>query len=82
MTDHSPSPDAVQEFIQRWETSGAAERAALASYAGAATPEQLAKSFSRAKTDRISELLETLASLGQVREVEAGRYIVQGRRYV
>lgn len=27
MTDHSPSPDTIQEFIQRWESSGAAERA-------------------------------------------------------
>lgn len=53
-----------------------AVRAALAAHASAVTPEQLAKTFSRAKVDRVTELLETLASLGQVREVEAGRFIV------
>lgn len=53
-----------------------AVRTALAAHTGAATPEQLAKTFLRAKVDRVTELLETLASLGQVREVEAGRFIV------
>lgn len=53
-----------------------AVRAALAAHASAVTPEQLAKNFARAKVDRVSELLETLASLGQVREVEGERFII------
>ena len=52
-----------------------AVRAALAAHVGAVTPEQLAKNFSRAKVERVTELLETLASLGQAREVEEGRFI-------
>jgi hypothetical protein len=74
------SPAALKREKLPWPAGLAdqvkAVRAALAAYAGAATAEQLAKTFSRAKVDRVTELLETLASLGQVREVEAGRFIV------
>jgi hypothetical protein len=39
------------------------------------TPEQLAKTFLRARVEKVAELLETLASLGQSRVVEGGRYV-------
>lgn len=73
-------PAATKREKLPWPTGLAeqakAVRAALATQGNAVTPEQLAKNFSRAKVDRVSELLETLASLGQVREVEEGRYII------
>lgn len=49
-------------------------RSLLAAQLTAVTPEQLAKSFSRTRVSRVAELLEILASLGQIREVEDGRY--------
>jgi hypothetical protein len=39
-----------------------------------ATPEALARTFQGARSDRVAELLETLASLGQARRLEDGRY--------
>jgi hypothetical protein len=39
------------------------------------TPEQLAKTFLRGQSKRVSELLETLVSLGQARELDDGRYV-------
>jgi hypothetical protein len=53
-----------------------AVRQALAASANVVTPEQLAKKFARANTSRVRELLQTLVSLGQAREVEAGRFVV------
>ncbi len=41
---------------------------------GVVTPAQLAKSFQRARVDRIEELLQTLVLLGQARQVEEGKY--------
>jgi hypothetical protein len=38
------------------------------------TTQQLAKGFTRARVERIEELLQTLVSLGQAREVGEGRY--------
>jgi len=52
-----------------------AVRKALQSRGSKVTPPELAKSFSRAKVDRIAELLETLVSLGQAREVEGGKFV-------
>ena len=52
-----------------------AVRAALAEQAGPATAEQLAAGFSRGRADRIGELLETLATLGQAHQVEEGRFV-------
>lgn len=52
-----------------------AVRLALAEYGTPVTPQQLAKAFVRARVDRVSDLLETLASLGQVREVTEGTFI-------
>jgi hypothetical protein len=50
-------------------------RQALTSQIGAVTPRQLAKSFSRANVDRVEELLQTLVSLGQAREIKKGHYV-------
>lgn len=51
-------------------------RAALAGYDRPVTAKDLAKGFDRARVDKIAELLETLASLGQAREVEKGVFAV------
>jgi hypothetical protein len=51
-----------------------AVRAALVARPAPATAAELAASFKGAKVDRISELLTTLASLGQTRAVGDGRF--------
>jgi hypothetical protein len=53
-----------------------AVRAALASAAAPLTAETIARTFQRARADKVGELLETLAALGQVREVEKGSFVV------
>lgn len=50
-------------------------RTALAEQIGPVTAQQLARCFSRARVDRVEELLDTLASLGQARELTDGRYV-------
>jgi hypothetical protein len=52
-----------------------AVRAALANAAAPITAETLARTFQRARADKVGELLETLAALGQVREVEKGSFV-------
>lgn len=54
-----------------------AVRNALAAQSAPATAAQLAKSFKggKGRAARIGELLETLVSLGQAREVETGRFV-------
>jgi hypothetical protein len=64
----TPWPKSLAEQAQ-------AVRAALASHIGPVSAVQLAASFSRASKDRIEELLETLATLGQAREVEEGKFV-------
>jgi hypothetical protein len=53
-----------------------AVRAALSEQRGVVTAEQLNEAFKGGKNrlERVAELLQTLASLGQAREVEAGRF--------
>jgi len=58
-------PDQVREL-----------RAALAAASAPVTAEQLARTFTRARTDRVADLLETLAALGQARQMDDGRYLV------
>ncbi|HZS09584.1 MAG TPA: hypothetical protein VFD58_32450 [Blastocatellia bacterium] len=53
-----------------------AVRAALVARQGVVTAEQLAKTFKAARVDRVAELLQTLVSLGQAREVEEGKFVV------
>lgn len=50
-------------------------RAALAVQPGPATPADIARAFNRANKTRVQELLETLAALGQAKDVGEGRYI-------
>jgi hypothetical protein len=52
-----------------------AVRAALVSAAGPADVATLAKTFKSAKIDRLEDILETLASLGQARVLQDGRYV-------
>jgi hypothetical protein len=52
-----------------------AVKAALAAQRTPVSPEQLAKTFLRARVDGVQELLETLASLGQARELDDGRFV-------
>ncbi|MFA6173950.1 MAG: DNA methyltransferase [Kiritimatiellales bacterium] len=49
-------------------------RVALAAAPSPVTAEELARSFARARTDRVADLLETLVTLGQARQLEDGRY--------
>ena len=53
-----------------------AVRTALAAQSAVVTAEELARSFKGARLDRVAALLATLTSLGQAREVEAGRFAV------
>ncbi|MDQ5835563.1 MAG: DUF4423 domain-containing protein, partial [Acidobacteriota bacterium] len=73
----APAAAAKQER-QPWPKSipeqARAVRQALAAGRGVSTPQQIAKSFRRANVERIEELLQTLVSLGQAREVGEGRY--------
>ncbi len=51
-----------------------AVRAALVAYGAVAGAKELAAGFKGARVDRLEMLLATLVSLGQAREVDAGRY--------
>jgi hypothetical protein len=74
----SAAPAAARQEKQPWPKSipeqARAVRQALASGRGVVTPQQLARSFTRARVERVEELLQTLVSLGQAREVGDGRY--------
>ena len=52
-----------------------AVRSTLVTLASPATPEDIAKSFSRAKVDRVDDLLETLVTLGQALQLDDGRFV-------
>ena len=54
-----------------------AVRSALISFTTPATPEDVARSFSRAKGERVGELLETLVTLGQALQIADGRFVAQ-----
>jgi restriction-modification enzyme MmeI-like protein len=64
----APWPRTLPEQVQ-------AVRAALAAAAGPVTAEAVARTFLRTRTDRVGELLATLAAIGQAREVEPGTYV-------
>jgi len=66
--DKRPWPKTLPEQAQ-------AVRAVLAEHSSGLTPEQLARLFLRANTKLVSELLQTLVSLGQARALEGGGYI-------
>ncbi len=50
-------------------------QSALAAIAGPADEADVAKRFTRAKKDRIAELLETLSAIGKARQLDDGRYV-------
>ena len=52
-----------------------AVRTALTTFAAPADAATLAKTFKNAKTDRIEDILETLASLGQARALAGGKFV-------
>jgi hypothetical protein len=64
----TPWPKTLPERAQ-------AVKAALAAVRTPVTAEQLAKTFLRARAEGVQELLETLVSLGQARELPDGRFI-------
>lgn len=73
------APKAAKAKKQPWP-SGLPEqvqgvRTALAGHGGPAAVADIAGAFSRAKKDRVAELLETLAALGQAQKLEDGRYV-------
>jgi hypothetical protein len=53
----------------------AAVQGALVGIGSAASVEDVAKCFSRAKRERVEEMLDTLASLGKARELADGRFV-------
>lgn len=77
--DEASAPAAVRQEKTAWPKTMAeqakAVRNALAAQTGGITARQLARTFMRANVDRVEELLRTLASLGQAREVGEGRFV-------
>jgi hypothetical protein len=65
--DKIPWPKTLPEQVQ-------AVRTALAAAASPVTAEALARTFLRARSDKVAELLVTLTTLGQVRETEDGKW--------
>ena len=61
-------PKSLPEQVQ-------AVRTALTAAAGPVTTEAVARTFLRARTDKVAELLATLGAIGQAREVEPGTYV-------
>ena len=66
----TPWPKSLAEQIRR-------VRETLAAQPGPVSAEQLARQFQRAQTKRVAEVLDALAGLGQVRQAEDGRFLVQ-----
>ena len=61
-------PKALPEQVQ-------AVRSALAVRTGAVAPAELARALSRARTDQVQQLLETLTALGHVRRTSTGEFL-------
>lgn len=66
-----------QPFPKTLSEQARAIRSMLQSQTTAVTPSELARQFTRARTERIEELLQTLVELGQAREVEKGKFAAQ-----
>jgi hypothetical protein len=69
-----PKPAAKQPFPKPLAEQARAVRAALQGQGKPVTAAELAGAFKGAKPDKVQDLLETLASLGQARRVEDGRF--------
>lgn len=63
-----PWPKTLPERAQAVRTALAARKAPV-------TAEQLARTFTRARSDVVEQLLDTLASLGHARELPDGRFV-------
>jgi hypothetical protein len=84
-TTTATTPDAVENFIARWQSSGGAERANYQLFLSElcavlnvplrnpTRPDDADNAFSRANLARVRELL-VLRLLGQVRQVDADRF--------
>jgi hypothetical protein len=70
-----PAKIKKQPWPKSLSEQASAVQAALTQHAAPADETDLAKYFTRANKERISELLETLASLGRARELADGRYV-------
>ncbi len=69
-----PAKQEKQPWPKTMPEQARAVRQALAAQASIVTPQQLARAFTRARVERVEELLQTLVSLGQARQVGAGQY--------
>ncbi len=63
-----PWPKAIPDQVR-------ALREVLAAQPGPATAETIARHFTKARKDRVEELLKTLVALGQAREVTPGQFL-------
>lgn len=52
-----------------------AVRSTFSSHPSGISPDPLARTFLRARADRVQELLDALVSLGQARELADGRHV-------
>ena len=64
-----------QPWPKSLSAQAAAVQSALATIAAPADETDIAQHFTRAKKERVAELLETLTSLGKARELDDGRYL-------
>jgi len=76
--DTSPAKRAKLPWPKTLPERAQAVRSALSSQKAPLTADQLAKLFLRANVDKVEELLDTLASLGQARELPDGRFVAIG----
>ncbi len=72
----TPSKQEKQAWPKSLAEQARAVQSALSAVQRVITAAELAKGFKAARTDRVEELLQTLVSLGQAREVEVGKYSV------
>jgi hypothetical protein len=70
----APAAAAKRPWPQTLPEQFQAVREVLAAQPASASPHQIARSFQRAPTKKVAELLETLATLGQVQQLEPGQY--------
>ena len=70
----TPARRARQPWPKSVPEQARAVRQALSGAGRVVTPAQLAQNFVRARTAAVAELLQTLAALGQAREVTPGHY--------
>lgn len=72
----APRKAAKRPWPKTLPEQASALRAALAAQTEVVSVEDLARAFTRARTDTIANLLQTLVSLGLAREVAPGRFAV------